>query len=102
MLERLRYYGVFDYIVFRVDRGTVYLAGYTFEGRLQMRELAARRASGVVEVANKIQVLSMAPNNDRSAGRCVIGSTPMTSRRGTRLAVYRVLQEPRTTGISRA
>ena len=65
MLERLPYYGVFDYIVFRVDRGTVYLAGYTFEGRLQMRELAARRASGVVEVANKIQVLSMAPNDDR-------------------------------------
>ena len=33
MLERLPYYGVFDYIVFRVDRGTVYLAGYSFEGR---------------------------------------------------------------------
>ena len=32
MLERLPYYGVFDYIVFRVDRGTVYLAGYSFEG----------------------------------------------------------------------
>ena len=27
MLERLPYYGVFDYIVFRVDRGTVYIAG---------------------------------------------------------------------------
>ena len=27
LLERLPYYGVFDYIVFRVDRGTVYLAG---------------------------------------------------------------------------
>ena len=27
MLERLPYYGVFDYIVFRVDRGTVYLGG---------------------------------------------------------------------------
>jgi hypothetical protein len=35
MLERLPYYGVFDYIVFRVDRGTVYLAGYSFEGRLK-------------------------------------------------------------------
>ena len=32
MLERLPYYGVFDFIVFRVDRGTVYLAGYSFEG----------------------------------------------------------------------
>src|SRR5258705_7200556 len=29
LLERLPYYGVFDYIVFRVDRGTVYLAGYS-------------------------------------------------------------------------
>jgi hypothetical protein len=27
MLERLPYYGVFDYIVFRVNGGTVYLAG---------------------------------------------------------------------------
>jgi hypothetical protein len=35
MLERLPYYGVFDYIGFRVDRGTVYLAGYSFEGRLK-------------------------------------------------------------------
>ena len=31
MLERLPYYGVFDFIVFRVDRGAVYLAGYSFE-----------------------------------------------------------------------
>jgi hypothetical protein len=34
-LERLPYYGVFDYIVFRVNGGTVYLAGYSFEGRLK-------------------------------------------------------------------
>ena len=27
MLERLPYYGVFDYIVFRAKGGTVYLAG---------------------------------------------------------------------------
>jgi osmotically-inducible protein OsmY len=57
MLERLPYYGVFDYIVFRVDGGTVYLAGYSFEGRLKAdAEMAAKRASGVVEVANKIEV----------------------------------------------
>ena len=66
MLERLPYYGVFDYIVFRVDRGTVYLAGYTFEGRLKAdAEMAAKRASGVVEVANKIQVLPTSQNDDR-------------------------------------
>jgi hypothetical protein len=57
---------VFDYIVFRVDRGTVYLAGYTFEGRLKTAaEMAAKRASGVAEVANKIEVLPASQNDDR-------------------------------------
>jgi osmotically-inducible protein OsmY len=66
MLERLPYYGVFDYIVFRVDRGTVYLAGYSFEGRLKVdAEMAAKRASGVIEVANKIEVLPTSQNDDR-------------------------------------
>ena len=66
MLERLPYYGVFDYIVFRVDRGTVYLAGYSFEGRLKAdAEMATKRASGVDEVGNKIEVLPTSPNDDR-------------------------------------
>ena len=66
MLERLPYYGVFDYIVFRVDRGTVYLAGYSFEGRLKAdAEMAVKRASGVDEVANKIEVLPVSQNDDR-------------------------------------
>ena len=66
MLERLPYYGVFDYIVFRVDRGTVYLAGYSFEGRLRAdAEMAAKRASGVDEVANKIEALPASQNDDR-------------------------------------
>jgi len=66
VLERLPYYGVFDYIVFRVDRGVVYLAGYSFEGRLKGdAEMAVKRASGVVEVANKIEVLPASQNDDR-------------------------------------
>src|SRR5262245_63513798 len=66
MLDRLPYYGVFDYIVFRVDRGTVYLAGYSFEGRLKAdAEMATKRASGVDEVGNKIEVLPTSPNDDR-------------------------------------
>ena len=66
MLERLPYYGVFDFIVFRVDRGTVYLAGYSFEGRLKRdAETAAKRASGVIEVANTIEVLPASQNDDR-------------------------------------
>jgi hyperosmotically inducible protein len=66
MLERLPYYGVFDYIVFRVDRGTVYLAGYSFEGRLKAdAEMATKRASGVDEVVNKIEILPTSQNDDR-------------------------------------
>ena len=66
MLERLPYYGVFDYIVFRVDRGTVYLAGYSYEGNLKAdAERAAKMASGVDEVANKIELLPASPNDDR-------------------------------------
>jgi hyperosmotically inducible protein len=66
MLERLPYYGVFDYIVFRVDSGTVYLAGYSFEGRLKAdADMATKRASGVDEVANKIETLPASQNDDR-------------------------------------
>jgi hyperosmotically inducible protein len=66
MLERLPYYGVFDFIAFGVDRGTVTLAGYSFEGRLKAdAEMAAKRASGVDEVANKIEVLPTSQNDDR-------------------------------------
>ena len=66
MLERLPYYGVFDFIVFSVDRGTVTLAGYTFQGSLKAdAEMAAKRASGVDEVANKIEVLPASLNDDR-------------------------------------
>jgi hyperosmotically inducible protein len=65
-LERLPYYGVFDYIVFRVDRGIVYLAGYSFEGRLKAdAETAAKRVRGVIEVSNKIEVLPTSQNDDR-------------------------------------
>ena len=66
MLERLPYYGVFDFIVFRVDRGTVYLAGYSYQGHLKAdAEMATKRASGVNEVANKIEVLPASQNDDR-------------------------------------
>ena len=65
-LERLPYYGVFDYMVFRIDRGTVYLGGYSFDGRLKAdAEMAVKRASGVDEVSNRIEVLPVSPNDDR-------------------------------------
>lgn len=66
MLERLPYYGVFDFIAFGVDRGTVTLVGYSYEGRLKAdAEMATKRASGVDEVANKIEVLPTSQNDDR-------------------------------------
>jgi hyperosmotically inducible protein len=65
-LERLPYYGVFDYLVFRVNGGTVYLAGYSFEGTLKSdAEMATKRATGVVEVGNQIEVLPASQNDDR-------------------------------------
>jgi len=66
MRERLPYYGVFDFIVFRVERGTVYLAGYSFEGNLRAdAERAAKMSAGIDEVANRIEVLPTSQNDDR-------------------------------------
>ena len=46
--------------------GTVYLAGYSFQGSLKAdAEMATKRASGVNEVANKIEVLPASQNDDR-------------------------------------
>lgn len=66
VLERLPYYGVFDFIAFGVDRGTVRLVGYSYEGRLNAdAEMATKRASGVDEVSNKIEVLPTSSNDGR-------------------------------------
>jgi osmotically-inducible protein OsmY len=65
-LERLPYYGVFDYVAFGVERGTVTLVGYSFDGRLRKdAEMAVKRASGVDEVDDKIEVLPASQNDDR-------------------------------------
>jgi hyperosmotically inducible periplasmic protein len=65
-LERLPYYGVFDYLTFAVDRGTVTLSGYTYNGSLRLSaERAARRTSGVDEVANRLEVLPASFEDDR-------------------------------------
>ena len=64
MLERLPYYGVFDFIVFSVERGTVTLAGYAYEGNIKAAaEMATRRAVGVDEVA--FEVLPVSQQDDR-------------------------------------
>ena len=65
-LERLPYYGVFDYIAFAVDRGIVTLVGYSYEGSVKAAAaMATKRVSGVDDVANKIEVLPASQNDDR-------------------------------------
>ena len=65
-LERLTYYGVFDYLAFRYDQGTVTLSGYAYS--LGLKENAARavkRIAGVDEVVNQIEPLSLSSQDDR-------------------------------------
>jgi hyperosmotically inducible protein len=65
-LERLPYYGVFDFLAFSVDRGTVTLTGYAYHGSLRhAADAAARRTSGVDEVANRVELLPASQNDDR-------------------------------------
>lgn len=65
-LERLPYYGVFDHLTFSVDRGVVTLGGYTYNGSLRYAaEMAAKRTSGVDEVANRLEVLPASQEDDR-------------------------------------
>ena len=65
-LERLPYYGVFDFLAFGVERGTVTLMGYAYRGSLRSEaEQAVRRVSGIDEVANKIEILPASQNDDR-------------------------------------
>src|SRR5687767_261099 len=65
-LERLPYYGVFDFLAFKVDRGTVTLLGYAYRGGLKSdAETAVKRVAGVDEVANKIETLPASQNDDR-------------------------------------
>jgi hypothetical protein len=65
-LERLPYYGVFDFLAFAVDRGTVTLQGYAYQGSLKAAATrAVKRVSGVDEVSNRIAVLPASQNDDR-------------------------------------
>lgn len=65
-LERLPYYGVFDFLAFSVDRGTVTLRGYAYRPNLKAEvEDAVKRISGVDEVDNKLEILPVSQNDDR-------------------------------------
>ena len=66
-LERLPYYGVFDFLGFGVERGTVTLVGYAYRGVLKSdAEKAVKRVSGVDTVINKIEVLPASRLDDEA------------------------------------
>jgi osmotically-inducible protein OsmY len=65
-LQRLPYYGVFDFLAFGVDRGTVTLMGYAYRGNLKSDAAqAVKRASGIDEVVDQIEILPPSQNDDR-------------------------------------
>src|ERR1700736_2465099 len=64
-LLQLPYYGVFDFIAFSYNKGTVTLMGYAYHlGLKSDAERAAKRASGVDMVVDKIEELPPSPNDD--------------------------------------
>ena len=65
-LLRLPYYGVFDFLVFGVNRGVVSIGGFAYRPNLKSDAISAiRRVAGVDEVANKIEVLPASQRDDR-------------------------------------
>ena len=87
-LMQLPYYGVFDFLAFSYDKGTVTLMGYAYHPTLKQDAVrAVKRAPGVDQVIDKIEELPVSQNDDeRSAGRPITPSTAIRSCRGTRLA----------------
>ena len=64
-LLQLPYYGVFDFISFSYNKGTVTLQGYAYQGRLKIdAERAVKRAPGVDQVVNSIEDLPASFTDD--------------------------------------
>jgi hyperosmotically inducible periplasmic protein len=64
-LLQLPYYGVFDFLAFKYDKGTLTLMGYAYHpGLKQDAEHAVKRASGVDTIVNKIEDLPPSPADD--------------------------------------
>jgi len=65
-LQRLPYYGVFDFLSFRYDRGTVTLMGFAYQDKLKAdAEEALKRVPFVEKVVNEIEVAPGSINDDR-------------------------------------
>jgi hyperosmotically inducible protein len=64
-LLQLPYYGVFDFLSFKYDKGTVDLMGYAYRPTLKSdAERAVKRASGVDLVNDQIELLPVSINDD--------------------------------------
>ena len=64
-LLQLPYYGVFDFLAFSYDKGTVTLMGYAYHSTLKHDAArAAKRASGVDQVVDKIEELPVSQFDD--------------------------------------
>lgn len=64
-LLQLPYYGVFDFLAFSYEKGTVTLMGDAYSlGLKQSAERAVKRVSGVDTVVNKIEDLPASQNDD--------------------------------------
>jgi hyperosmotically inducible protein len=64
-LLQLPYYGVFDFLAFKYDQGTVTLMGYAYHPGLKRdAERAVKRVPGVEQVIDKIEELPMSSMDD--------------------------------------
>ena len=64
-LMRLPYYGVFDFLAFKYEDGTVTLKGYAYQpGLKSSAEKAVRQIASVSNVVNEIEVLPVSINDD--------------------------------------
>jgi hyperosmotically inducible protein len=63
---RLPYYGVFDFVSFEYEKGTVTLSGFVYQPSLKRDVLSAvRRVPRVDEVVDAIEELPVSQNDDR-------------------------------------
>jgi osmotically-inducible protein OsmY len=65
-LERLPHYGVFDFVAFQMDQGSVMLTGYAYQGTLKAdASKALSDLGGIDEIGNSIEVLPASQNDDQ-------------------------------------
>ena len=65
-LLRLPYYGVFDFLAFQYDKGTVTLSGFVYQPSLKREVVSTvRRVPRVDDVVDKIEELPVSQHDDR-------------------------------------